>query len=110
MLVGYAPPVRIALDIDSTLHHYWGQLELVARRRFGVELPYATQSTWRIDLLTPAQLAECAPATLRHPWNAELCALEGIARADDWPALGDAPAHLLGEWRADGGDDDAGNS
>ena len=193
--------MRIALDIDSTLHHYWGQLEQVARRRFGIALPYDAQSTWSIDLLTPAQLAQCieethgpelvaaaepypgavevvrawraaghtihvashraptahdrtagwlegiglpfdelrcdygkvgwaaeagigllvddspvnllqardagiAPATLRHPWNAALCAREGIACADDWPALGDALAALLGEWRADGGADD----
>ena len=193
--------MRIAVDIDSTLHHYWGQLSEVARRRFGVELPYDQQRTWRIDLLTPEQLATCvaethgpdlvaaaepypgavavirgwrerghtihvashrAPAahdhtagwlqniglpfdelrcdygkvdwaagagigllvddspvnlleardagivsaTLRHPWNAELCAREGIPCADDWPALGDALAFLLGEWRADGGGDD----
>jgi FMN phosphatase YigB (HAD superfamily) len=195
--------VRIAVDIDSTLHHYWGQLEVVARRRFGVELPYATQRTWGIERLTPEQLAECiaethapelvgaaepypgatdviggwrergghtihvashraphthghtedwlrriglpfdelrcdygkvdwaagagigllvddspvnllaaraaglAGATLRHPWNAELCEREGIACADDWPALGDALRPLLGEWRLDAGAHDS---
>jgi phosphoglycolate phosphatase-like HAD superfamily hydrolase len=193
--------VRIAVDIDSTLHHSWGQLEEVARRRFGVALPYAAQHTWSIDALTPAQLAECVaethepelvaaarpyagavdviagwrraghtihvashrapaahdhtaewlheialpfdelrcdygkvgwaasagigllvddspvnllqaraagivPATLVHPWNLELCEREGIACAGDWPALGDALASLLGEWRPDGGADD----
>jgi uncharacterized protein len=193
--------VRIAVDIDSTLHHYWGQLEEVAARRFGIALPYDAQTTWSIDLLTPAQLSECirethgpelvaaaqpydgavevisawrrrghtihvashrapaahdhtaqwlhdiglpfdelrcdygkvdwaagaeigllvddspvnllqareagiVPATLRHPWNSELCAREGIASAGDWPALGDALAALLGEWRANAGVDD----
>jgi FMN phosphatase YigB (HAD superfamily) len=194
--------MRIAVDIDSTLHHYWGQLEVVARRRFGIELPYDDQRTWGIAGLTPEQLAECiaethspelvgaaepypgaiediegwrergghtihvashraphthghteewlrrielpfdelrcdygkvdwaagagigllvddspvnllaaraaglAGATLRHPWNVELCAREGIACAEDWPTLGDALRHLLGEWRADGGVDD----
>ncbi|MDX6696793.1 MAG: uncharacterized protein QOE65_190 [Solirubrobacteraceae bacterium] len=193
--------MRIAIDIDSTLHHYWGQLEDVARRLFGVELPYAEQHTWGIDRLTPEQLAACiaethapelvgaaepypgavevvrgwrgrghtihvashrAPnahdhtaewleaiglpfdelrcdygkvdwaagagiglliddspvnllaaraagleaATLRHPWNSELCAREGIACAADWPALGDALASLLGQWRVDAGVDD----
>ena len=32
--------MRIAIDIDSTLHHYWGELAQSAKRRFGVELPY----------------------------------------------------------------------
>ncbi|HVE69145.1 MAG TPA: hypothetical protein VNB64_11235 [Solirubrobacteraceae bacterium] len=202
MLVAYDAAVRIAIDIDSTLHHYWGQLEVVARRRFGVELPYADQHTWGIERLTPAQLAECiaethgpelvssaepypgatdvirgwrergghtihvashrapqahdrtadwlgriglpfdelrcdygkvdwaagagigllvddspvnllaareagmAAATLLHPWNAELCAREGIASAAGWPALGDALRPLLGEWRLDARADD----
>ncbi|MDQ4040465.1 MAG: hypothetical protein M3141_01790 [Actinomycetota bacterium] len=192
--------MRIAVDIDSTLHHYWGQLAEVAQRRFGVALPYDEQHTWDIDLLTPVQLAECVaethgpelvaaaqpypgaveviagwrarghtihvashrapaaqahtaewleriglpfdelrcdygkvdwaqaagidllvddspanllhareagivPATLRHPWNAALCAREGIACAEDWPGLGDALAELLGQWRAHGGAD-----
>ena len=32
--------MRIAIDIDSTLHHYWDQLEEIAHRRFGVTIPY----------------------------------------------------------------------
>ena len=31
--------MRIAIDIDSTLHHYWDQLEEIANRRFGVDDP-----------------------------------------------------------------------
>ena len=27
--------MRIAVDIDSTLHHYWDQLSAVAKRRYG---------------------------------------------------------------------------
>jgi hypothetical protein len=49
--------VRIALDIDSTLH------------------PVA--------------------ATLRHPWNAELCDREGVLCAADWPELAALVAPLL---------------
>ena len=189
--------VRVAVDIDSTLHHYWDQLADVAHRRFGVALPYAEQRSWSIDRLTPQQLAECiaethgaelvlaarpypgavavisgwraaghtihvashrapaarahtarwlaqiglphdelrcdygkvdwaagagidvliddspvnllhardvgiVPATLRHPWNVELCRRERIACADDWPGLGDVLADLMGEWRVDG--------
>jgi uncharacterized protein len=174
--------MRIALDIDSTLHHYWEPFAEAARRRFGVHLPYTEQSVWEIDQLRPEQLrcvieethkdatileAEPYPeavatvrawhdaghfihitshraetchaatttwldrislpydelycswdkisrcreigidllvddspvnlqraldagidvATLRHPWNAELCELEDLTCADDWAGL-----------------------
>ena len=36
----YRRPMRIAIDIDSTLHHYWDQFAAIAKRRFGVDLPY----------------------------------------------------------------------
>jgi uncharacterized HAD superfamily protein len=48
--------VRLAIDIDSTLHPYWDQLAEVARRRYGVELPYERQYTWAIEGLEPEQL------------------------------------------------------
>ena len=178
-------PSRIAIDIDSTLHHYWDQLAEVVRRRHGVELPYEAQTTWDIaslpeelireavlethseamvlaavpypgavetvrrwhetghfihitshravaahaatarwldehgvpydDLhcswdkitrcvelgidvlvddspvnLTRAREHGIAGATIRHPWNAELCSQEGFVCADDWRALGEA--------------------
>jgi hypothetical protein len=54
---------RIALDIDSTLHHYWDLLERVARERFGVELPYAEQRDWGITVLEREQLIECVEET-----------------------------------------------
>jgi len=44
---------RIALDIDSTLHHYWDLFEDLARRRFGVALPYVDQTGWGIAALEP---------------------------------------------------------
>src|SRR5258708_1806868 len=43
--------VRIAIDIDSTLHHYWDTLAAVAKKRFGVDLPYELQTVWEIDSL-----------------------------------------------------------
>jgi len=55
--------VRIAIDIDSTLHHYWDQLESAAKRRFGVELPYAEQLVWKIDRLRPEQVQACVAET-----------------------------------------------
>ena len=49
--------MRIAIDIDSTLHHYWDKLEEIAHRRFGVTIPYAEQVVWQIDRLKPEQLS-----------------------------------------------------
>jgi hypothetical protein len=51
--------MRIAIDIDSTLHHYWDILSEVSVRRFGIELPYAEQFTWGITRLRPEQLELC---------------------------------------------------
>ena len=48
--------MRLAIDIDSTLHPYWDQLAEVAKRRYGVDLPYDSQVTWAIDRLEPEQL------------------------------------------------------
>lgn len=48
--------MRIAIDIDSTLHHYWDVLSDAAHRRFGVRLPYEEQFTWGITRLRPEQL------------------------------------------------------
>ena len=48
--------MRLAIDIDSTLHPYWDQLAEIAHRRFNVELPYAEQFTWEIPQLQPEQL------------------------------------------------------
>jgi hypothetical protein len=182
--------MRIAIDIDSTLHHYWPLLSAAAKRRFGIDLPYDRQFTWAITRLREEQLRVCvqdthsddaianatpyphavetvngwheaghfihvtshrtteahdatarwldrvglpydelycsydkvsrcveigidvliddAPAnltrarergivgaTLRHPWNADVCATEGVVCADDWPGLAQALAPLL---------------
>jgi uncharacterized protein len=58
--------VRIAVDIDSTLHHYWDQLAAVAKRRFGVDLPYDAQLTWSITSLRPEQVRVCVSETHRE--------------------------------------------
>jgi uncharacterized HAD superfamily protein len=54
---------RIALDIDSTLHHYWGLLERIALDRYGVAIPYAEQRDWGITPLEHDQLAACVAET-----------------------------------------------
>jgi hypothetical protein len=51
--------MRIAIDIDSTLHPYWDTLSEVSVRRFGIELPYDEQFTWGITRLRPEQLTLC---------------------------------------------------
>jgi uncharacterized HAD superfamily protein len=57
--------MRIAIDIDSTLHHYWDQLAAEARRRFGIDLPYEMQVDWGISRLRPEQLQACIAETHR---------------------------------------------
>jgi uncharacterized protein len=51
--------MRIAVDIDSTLHDYWDVLSDISMRRFGVELPYEEQLTWGLTRLRPEQLELC---------------------------------------------------
>jgi uncharacterized HAD superfamily protein len=55
--------VRIAIDIDSTLHHYWDQLAEVVERRLGVSLPYEEQLDWGIRQLDPELVRECVRET-----------------------------------------------
>jgi len=54
---------RIAIDIDSTLHHYWDLLQRVARERYGVELPYEEQLGWGITLLDRDAIVHCVEET-----------------------------------------------
>jgi len=55
--------MRIAIDIDSTLHHYWDVLSEAAQRRFGIDLPYGEQFNWGITRLREEQLACCIAET-----------------------------------------------
>lgn len=68
--------MRIAIDIDSTLHHYWEQFSEVVRRRYGVELPYHGQTTWAIDRLEPDQVHLSVQDTHSEPY---------IAAAEPYP-------------------------
>jgi phosphoglycolate phosphatase-like HAD superfamily hydrolase len=69
-------PVRIAVDIDSTLHHHWPLVALAAKRRFGVELPYEQQFPWAARPLDDEQLRSCIEDTHRD---------EAIAGARPYP-------------------------
>lgn len=53
----------IALDIDSTLHHYWDLLDRVSQQRFGVALPYGEQHQWGITTLAREDLIACVEET-----------------------------------------------
>lgn len=79
----------IAVDIDSTLHHYWGQFATIAEQRFGVELPYEHQHTWAIPRLRDEQIRWCIEQSHReeHVLSAEPYpgAVETINR---WAAIG----------------------
>ena len=54
---------KIALDIDSTLHEYWGLLQRVVRERYGVELPYEDQRDWGITVLERDAVVHCVEET-----------------------------------------------
>ncbi len=81
--------MRIAIDIDSTLHHYWDVLSDAAERRFGIDLPYEQQLDWGITRLKPKQLEVCIAET--HTDEAILAArpypgaVEAVTR---WHAAG----------------------
>jgi hypothetical protein len=68
--------MRIAIDIDSTLHHHWDVLSASAKRRFGVELPYDQQFSWAITRLREEQLRACI-----HDTHSD----EAIASAEPYP-------------------------
>ena len=55
--------MKIAIDIDSTLHHYWDAFAAAAKRRFGVVLPYEHQVDWHVSRLKPEQLKACVAET-----------------------------------------------
>jgi len=81
--------MRIAIDIDSTLHHYWDRLSDAALRRFGIDLPYEEQLDWGITRLRPDQLKLCIEET--H-------GTEAILAGRPYP---DA-VETVTRWRADG--------
>ena len=82
---------RIALDIDSTLHHYWGLLADLAHERFGISLPYEEQHGWGIHQLEPEQLSELV---------AETHSDENIAGAEPYPDAVETVRvwHAAGHW------------
>jgi 5'(3')-deoxyribonucleotidase len=60
--------MRIAIDIDSTLHDYWRQFSEVVERRTGVALPYEDQHSWGVTQIAPEQLRACVMETHTEPY------------------------------------------
>jgi len=81
--------MKIAIDIDSTLHDYWPQFAAAAKRRFGVDLPYEHQMTWTIQQLRPEQVRACI---------AETHAEQAVLAAEPYPGAAEA----IRRWRAQG--------
>ena len=82
---------RIAIDIDSTLHHYWDLLERVAHDRFGVQIPYEGQRDWGITVLERDQLVAAVQETHSD---------ENIESAEPYPGAVEAVCrwHAAGHW------------
>lgn len=82
---------RIALDVDSTLHHYWELLARVVLERSGIELPYAAQRDWGITGVPRELLVECV---------AETHSPENVVAAEPYPGAVEAVRrwHAAGHW------------
>jgi uncharacterized HAD superfamily protein len=54
---------RIAIDIDSTLHHYWDLFRSIVRDRYGVDLAYEDQTGWGITRIPQEHVREAVSET-----------------------------------------------
>ena len=81
--------MKIAIDIDCTLHDYWPQFAAAAKRRFGVDLPYDQQVTWQISRLRPEQVRACIVETHAEP---------NVLKAEPYPGAVEA----IGRWKRAG--------
>jgi uncharacterized HAD superfamily protein len=82
---------KIALDIDSTLHHYWDLLQRVVRDRYGIDLPYEEQRDWAITAIERDALVHCVEETHSD---------ENIAAGVPYPGAVEAVSawHARGHW------------
>ena len=54
---------RIAIDIDSTLHHYWDLFRSIVRERHGVDLAYENQTGWGITQIPQESVRQAVSET-----------------------------------------------
>lgn len=69
----------VAIDVDSTLHDYWTQFRAAAWALHAVDLPYAEQTAWEVDALSPQQVRDVVHATHDDTRIAEAVAYPGAA-------------------------------
>lgn len=82
---------RIAIDIDSTLHHYWDLFRGIVRERYGVDLAYETQTDWGIAAIPQEHLRAAVMETHSD---------ENIAAAEPYPGAVETVRawHDRGHW------------
>ena len=82
---------RIAIDIDSTLHHYWDLFRSIVRERYDVDLAYEDQTDWGIGRLPQEHLRQAVSETHSD---------ENIAGADPYPDAAETVRgwHEEGHW------------
>jgi uncharacterized protein len=82
---------RIAIDIDSTLHHYWDLFRSIVRERFAVDLAYEDQTDWGITRIPQEHLREAVMETHSD---------ENIAGAEPYPGAVETVRawHDAGHW------------
>jgi hypothetical protein len=82
---------RIALDIDSTLHHYWELLRSIVNERYGIDLEYEAQTDWGITRLPQEHLRAAVMETHSD---------ENIASAEPYPGAVETVRawHEEGHW------------
>jgi uncharacterized HAD superfamily protein len=82
---------RIAIDIDSTLHHYWELFRSIVRERFDVDLAYEDQTGWGITNLPQEHVREAVMETHSDA---------NIASAEPYPGAVETVQawHAQGHW------------
>jgi uncharacterized protein len=82
---------RIALDIDSTLHHYWDLFRSIVHERYGVDLAYESQTDWGITHLPQEHVRAAVMETHSD---------ENIAAAEPYPGAVETVRawHDQGHW------------
>jgi uncharacterized HAD superfamily protein len=82
---------RIALDIDSTLHHYWDLFRSIVRERTGVDLAYEDQTDWGVNRIPQDELRAAVMETHSD---------ENIAGAEPYPGAVETVQawHAQGHW------------
>jgi uncharacterized HAD superfamily protein len=82
---------RIALDIDSTLHHYWDLFRSIVNERYGVDLEYESQTDWGITRIPDDHVRAAVQETHSD---------ENIAAAEPYPGAVETVRawHEQGHW------------